>query len=63
MFLIFANKQDLEEAMSEEEIINHLNLAEIKEHDWHIQKCSALKSEGIQEGLDWLYDKLMEKYP
>ena len=48
--------------MSEEEIINHLNLTEIKEHDWHIQKCSALKGEGIKEGLDWLYDKLIEKY-
>jgi ADP-ribosylation factor-like protein 5B len=22
--------------MTEEEIINHLNLAEIREHDWHI---------------------------
>jgi signal recognition particle receptor subunit beta len=61
VFLIFANKQDLPEAMSEEEIIGKLNLGDLKCHTWHIQKCSAMSGEGIDEGLDWLHSKLHEK--
>lgn len=61
VFLVFANKQDLPEAMTEAEIINKLNLGEIKKHAWHIQKCSALQGDGIEAGLDWLYSKLTEK--
>lgn len=62
VFLVFANKQDLAEAMTEEEIIGKLNLGELKNHTWHIQKCSALKGTGIDEGLDWLHEKLIEKH-
>jgi hypothetical protein len=47
--------------MTEDEIISKLNLGELKNHTWHIQKCSALKGEGIEEGLDWLHSKLIEK--
>jgi signal recognition particle receptor subunit beta len=61
VFLVFANKQDLPEAMSEEEIIGKLNLGELKCHTWHIQKCSAMTGEGITDGLDWLHSKLQEK--
>lgn len=61
VFLVFANKQDLPDAMTEAEIINKLKLGEIKKHAWHIQKCSVLNGEGIEEGLEWLYSKLTEK--
>ena len=49
--------------MSIEEIITFLGLEEVKDHNWHIQPCSALKGTGITEGLDWMYDKIMEKNP
>lgn len=61
-FLVFANKQDMPEAMTEDEIIAKLNLGELKNHTWHIQKCSALTGMGVDEGLDWLHEKLVEKH-
>jgi len=44
--------------MSIEEIIEYLDLDQIKDHSWHIQPCSAVSGEGIVEGLDWIYSKL-----
>ena len=31
------------------------------DHDWKLQTCSALTGLGLQEGFDWLADKLSEK--
>ena len=36
-FLIFANKQDVEDAMNAAEITEKFNLNEIKNNTWHIQ--------------------------
>lgn len=30
------------------------------EHDWKLQTCCALTGLGLQEGFDWLADKLSE---
>lgn len=60
-FQIFSNKIDLDEAMSVEDLIAHMNLTEIKDHNWHVQKCSVLNGEGIDQGLDWLVESLTEK--
>ena len=55
--LIFANKQDLFDAMSAEEIVSALGL---RTHDafsgrhWSIYACSAVEGEGLVEGIDWL---------
>lgn len=35
--LVFANKQDLKDAMSSSEVARALNLQKIKSHDWNIQ--------------------------
>lgn len=42
--LIFANKQDLKEALTPAEISEALSLHSIRTHDWHIQVCSQLPS-------------------
>jgi hypothetical protein len=47
--------------MSEEDVIAHMNLTEIKDHNWHVQKCSVLNGEGIDDGLDWLVETITEK--
>ena len=60
MFLILANKQDVEGCMTAAEVTEKFNLSEVKNHNWHIQACSAKKGEGLKEGLDWLTDKLIE---
>lgn len=52
--LILANKQDLPEALPENEISDALGLSSIRDHQWTIMKTSAVKGIGVREGLDWL---------
>lgn len=52
--LVFANKQDLKDAMTPAEITDALSLHSIKNHDWHIQACSALTGDGLYDGLGWI---------
>ncbi|PXF48830.1 ADP-ribosylation factor [Gracilariopsis chorda] len=52
--LIFANKQDLKESLTATELSEALALHTIRTHDWHIQACSAIKGEGLYEGLEWI---------
>ena len=56
--LIFANKQDLPEALYESEIVNALDLHSIKNRQWALFKTSAIKGEGLNEGFEWLVDVL-----
>lgn len=54
--LILANKQDLEGALSVNEIAETLGLggeAFSKRH-WQIHACSAVTGSGLVEGIDWL---------
>lgn len=37
MLLILANKQDLKDAMTADELIVSFSLGEIKNHKWHLQ--------------------------
>ncbi|EGC30199.1 hypothetical protein DICPUDRAFT_93016 [Dictyostelium purpureum] len=54
IILIYANKQDLKDAMSPTELSTLLSLHSIKDHDYHIQACCALTGQGLEQGLDWL---------
>jgi ADP-ribosylation factor-like protein 1 len=56
--LIFANKQDLPGALSEAEVSEKLQLAKLKGRNWAIYKSSAVKGEGLEQGLDWLVSSL-----
>ncbi|EJD00815.1 GTP-binding protein [Fomitiporia mediterranea MF3/22] len=51
--LIFANKQDIDGAMSESEIRDALDLPSIRSHNWRIWSCSAMSGLNLVEGLDW----------
>ena len=53
-FLIFANKQDLNGAVSLNELTKILEIEKIKNRKWFIQGSSAVNGQGIKEGLDWL---------
>ena len=57
--LIFANKQDLPGAKTINQIIQDYELDKIKNHSWQIQPCSALRGEGLIEGLKWLSEQLV----
>ena len=52
--IVFANKQDLPNALSSEAIAEKLGLGGLKNRAWSIFKASALKGDGLFEGLDWL---------
>ncbi|CAO2812853.1 unnamed protein product [Amaranthus hypochondriacus] len=53
LVLVFANKQDLPNAMTIDEITHKLGLNSLQ-HNWHIQAACAISNEGLYEGLDWL---------
>jgi small GTP-binding protein len=53
--LVFANKQDLPNAMPVTKVCEALNLREVAGHrNWFIQSTCAVTSDGLVEGLDWL---------
>ncbi|KAJ3125183.1 hypothetical protein HK100_010942 [Physocladia obscura] len=53
--LIFANKQDLPNAMNSQEISDRLSLNNLDaRRSWHIQECSATSRDGLLNGMDWL---------
>lgn len=57
--LIFANKQDLKDAMTAAELTKALSLHDIKRHDWHIQPCSGVTGTGLLDGLAWLHSRIV----
>merc|ERR1712110_692773 len=52
--LIFANKQDLLQAVPANEISDCLNLSAISDRQCTIQACSAKGGTGLQEGMEWI---------
>lgn len=52
--LIFANKQDLADSLTTEEIAQKLNLYGIRNRKWFIRESNCKKGIGLNEGLDWL---------
>ncbi|KAJ2783536.1 Arf GTPase arl1 [Coemansia javaensis] len=58
VLLVFANKQDMKGAMSAAEVSDALGLPRLKSRQWAIYKTSALKGEGLDEGLDWLVNAI-----
>ena len=56
--MVFANKQDLPHAIAADQIADKLGLAGLKNRQWAIFKTSALKGEGLWEGMEWLSNTL-----
>ena len=55
--LIFANKQDLPDALTDSEIIEGLGIVGLTERDgrpWQLQKSCAVEGAGLWDGLNWL---------
>ncbi len=59
--LVFANKQDLPNAMSVAEITDKLGLHSLRTRKWYIQSTCAVSGDGLYEGLDWLSSILSGK--
>ena len=54
--LIFANKQDLINALNFKEIAKELELNDsmFSNRHWNIVGCSAVTGEGLVDGVDWI---------
>lgn len=61
ILLVFANKQDLPDAMRKEEIEEKMELRELN-NTWYVQPCSVIEGEGLYEGLEWLASAIKNKY-
>ena len=58
VLLVFANKQDLPNAMNAAEITDKLGLHSLRQRHWYIQSACATSGEGLYEGLDWLSNNI-----
>ncbi|XP_065909351.1 ADP-ribosylation factor 4-like [Dysidea avara] len=58
IILVFANKQDLPNAMSVSQVQEALGLQEYRNRKWYIQSTIATDGIGLFEGLDWLSAEL-----
>jgi len=54
LLLVFANKQDLPNAMTAAEITDKLGLHGLRQRTWFIQAACATSGDGLYEGLEWL---------
>lgn len=60
--LILANKHDLPDSKDPTEIARTLGLQDLNgKHLWHIQSCCSIIGEGLEEGLENLYDLIQER--
>ncbi|KAK6931044.1 Phosphatidylinositol 3-/4-kinase, catalytic domain [Dillenia turbinata] len=61
VLLVFANKQDLPNAMNAAEITDKLGLNSLRQRHWYIQSTCATSGEGLYEGLNWLSNNIATK--
>ena len=61
--LVFANKQDLPNAMGVAELTDKLGLHTLRDREWYIQAACATSGEGLFEGLEWLSTSIKKEAP
>lgn len=61
LLLVFANKQDLPNAMNAAEITDKLGLHSLRQRQWFIQATCATSGDGLYEGLEWLSTNLKKR--
>jgi len=54
VILVFANKQDLPDAMKPHEVQEKLGLSLLRDRNWFVQPSCATSGDGIEDGLMWL---------
>ncbi|XP_069110495.1 ADP-ribosylation factor 1-like 2 isoform X1 [Argopecten irradians] len=61
VLLVFANKQDLPNAMNAAELTDKLGLQDLRNRNWYIQATCATSGDGLYEGLDWMSSQLKKR--
>jgi small GTP-binding protein len=62
ILLVYANKQDLPNAIKPQELANKLRLNTITNRSWYVQGTCASTGDGLYEGLDWLGNEIHKKF-
>ncbi|KAK9512640.1 hypothetical protein O3M35_001018 [Rhynocoris fuscipes] len=58
--LFLANKMDVREALSSVKIATAFGLENIKDKPWHIFATNGLTGEGLQSGVEWFTEQLVQ---
>jgi small GTP-binding protein len=61
VLLVYANKQDLPNAIKPQELTNRLRLNSITDRPWYVQGTCATTGDGLYEGLDWLGEQIRKR--
>ncbi|MBN3296808.1 ARF4 factor, partial [Amia calva] len=61
VLLVFANKQDLPNAMSVGDLTEKLGLQNLRNRTWYVQATCATQGTGLYDGLDWLSNELSKR--
>ncbi|KAI5452888.1 hypothetical protein NCC49_006425 [Naganishia albida] len=61
LLLVFANKQDLPNAMKAADLTDRLGLHSLRNRKWYIQSACATSGDGLYEGLEWLSSNLKSR--
>lgn len=61
VLLVYANKQDLPNAMSVSEVIEKLHLSSQHYRKWNVVAACATTGDGLLEGLEWLDSALNDQ--
>lgn len=52
--LVLANKQDKQNALKAQEIVERLDMMKLRDRGWYVQPTCAINGDGLYEGLTWL---------
>ncbi|KAF1661665.1 ADP-ribosylation factor 5, partial [Aptenodytes patagonicus] len=61
VLLVFANKQDMPNAMAVSELTDKLGLQMLRSRTWYVQATCATQGTGLYDGLDWLSHELSKR--
>jgi signal recognition particle receptor subunit beta len=67
MLLVYANQQDLPNALTPQEVASRLDLDSITNRAWHVEGTSGRRGDGLREGFEWVIehvdDRVAERSP
>lgn len=56
--LVYANKQDLPNAMKPQEVADTMGLNKLRTRQWKVQGSIMMTGDGLYEGMDWVTNQL-----
>lgn len=59
--LVYANKQDMPNAMTPAAVAKAMGLDKERKRLWHVQGSNAVKGDGLFEGMSWMQDALKQR--